>query len=262
MEELRGYERELARVQRLESLGLVAGGIAHDFNNLLAGMAGQLSLLADHPDLPPHLRANTLAAAEAGLRGRGLTRQLLTFARGGAPVRRVASLEAVVRDAVELVMTGKSAECKLAVAKGLHAVEVDTDQMTQVFGNLLINALQAMPDGGVVHVTCANVEADDEMTVRVTVRDEGPGIDPDAMERLFEPYFTTKSEGSGLGLATAYSIVRRHGGTLTAESTPGEGAAFHVSLPATSEQPAEKPPPPARKRSPRPASSSWTTTVP
>jgi PAS domain S-box-containing protein len=233
-------EEELRTVERLESVGLLAGGIAHDFNNLLAGIFGNLTLA--RLELPADSPAvERLEAAErAALRARGLTRQLLTFARGGAPVRRLTRIGPLLADWTTFPLRGARSRAELDIAADLWPVEVDADQLSQVVGNLVLNADQAMPGGGVVTVSARNVpsgELPDGLlpagpTVEIAVRDQGSGIPAENLRRVFDPYFTTKPSGSGLGLTTCQAIVRKHDGHLRVESPAGEGATFRLYLPA------------------------------
>jgi PAS domain S-box-containing protein len=251
--ERRRVEQNLLRVARLESLGVLAGGIAHDFNNVLAVVLGTLTLAARQPDAGPLTRALLLEAEQAADRARGLARQLVTFAKGGTPIKSVGSILPVIREAASFCARAVPENVSFvdAVPDGLWPVDVDTSQMNQVFHNLFLNAAQAMPAGGRVKIEAENVVlgAGGELPlpsgryVAVRVIDQGAGIDSRHIDRIFDPYFTTKSSGTGLGLATAYSIVTRHGGHITVSSTPGEGATFTVFLPAADARISERPEP-------------------
>jgi len=239
--ELRQSEQRLQRLDRLESLGVLAGGIAHDFNNILAVILGNLSVAARLPDAGPRTRAALVEAEDASKRARELAQQLVTFAKGGTPIKRIASIAAIVREAAGFYLRGSNVAVDLAIPDDLWLSELDPAQMSQVLQNLFINAVQAMPNGGTVHVDAENVELTESAAVplpagryvRIRVRDEGVGIPSKDLDRVFDPYFSTKDGGTGLGLATAYSIVLRHGGHLRVESTPGEGATFSVWLVAS-----------------------------
>ena len=238
--ELRRAQDERLRIQKLESLGLLAGGIAHDFNNLLMGILASIALARlDHGTSPE--AARTLDDAEKAVRrATGLTHQLLTFSRGGAPVRRAIALCELVRETAEFALTGSNVRAHFAIAPDLWPAEVDAAQIGQVIQNLVINANEAMPDGGVVRITVANLLLGAESGiplppgryVKVAVRDTGVGIAPENLQRIFDPYFTTKGAGSGLGLAVAYSVLRSHGGHIRVESQLGAGSTFEVFLPA------------------------------
>ncbi len=239
--ERRRLDEEQARTQKLESLGVLAGGIAHDFNNLLTVVLGNLALL--EPRKPPDAGRDADSirdAQEATLRARSLTQQLLTFSRGGAPIRTVNHLGDILRQSVQLALSGSDLRCELTIDPGLRPVEVDEGQMTQVFNNLLINSRQALPDGGVIRVRAFNSDEGCAIKgcsqcVTVVVEDDGPGISEAHRSRIFDPYFTTKEGGTGLGLATVHSIVTRHGGVISLDSGGGSGARFRLVFPATSQ---------------------------
>ncbi len=257
------HEEEMLRIAKLESLGLLAGGIAHDFNNVLAVILASLTVIGREV-APGSTAAQLVETAEAATgRARELAAHLLTFARGGAPSLRVGSLEAVVREAAAFCAGAWPVAIDVDVAADAPRAEFDPVQMTQVLHNLLINAVQAMPGGGRIHVGVARAVLGDDAAVplpagayvRVRVRDEGPGIPAEYGQRIFDPYVSTKPGGTGLGLATVHSIVRRHRGHVGFTSTPGHGATFDVYLPATELLPAVAPasplpssPPPGRAR--------------
>ena len=239
-------EAELHRIQRqrldrLKSIGTLAGGIAHDFNNILMGLFGNISIArlelgADHPAL------EFLEEAENSLnRAVRLSNQLLTFAKGGEPVIEKASLDHVIEESVRFDLSGSNIKPVFTKDDDLWMAEVDEGQMQQVFSNLAINAAQAMPDGGHLYITLKNTEISTETPeglrpgtyINVTVRDEGAGIAPEHLDRIFDPYFSTKASGSGLGLATTHSIISKHGGSIRVESTIGTGTVFELYLPAS-----------------------------
>jgi two-component system, cell cycle sensor histidine kinase and response regulator CckA len=245
MTERRRLEEERQKVQRLESVGVLAGGIAHDFNNILTGILGNIDLARGL--LPADSRAAEVLsdALKASWRARDLTQQLLTFAKGGTPVKRTLQLGRLVRDAVEFALRGSNVCCEFDLAVDLWQAEVDAGQMIQAITNLVINADQAMPEGGVLHVGARNVTFEPDAEVPVTGRcilieiaDQGVGIPAAHLARIFDPYFTTKQKGSGLGLAITYSVMKRHGGYISVESKPGQGTTFHLYLPASSTEPA------------------------
>jgi PAS domain S-box-containing protein len=240
--ERKRLEGEVLKVRKLESLGVLAGGIAHDFNNLLMGILGNLSLAREELANPAEAAELLHEAEQATLRARKLTQQLLTFSRGGAPVRKVIALRPVVEEAASFALSGATARGEQTFAQDLWAVQADAGQIGQVIHNLVINAVQAMTQGGVIRISCDNVSlADGEVVplpagryVRLAVQDTGPGIAPEHLPRVFDPYFTTKAGGHGLGLASVYSIARKHGGHVTVASAPGAGTTFEVYLPAAS----------------------------
>jgi signal transduction histidine kinase/CheY-like chemotaxis protein len=240
-------EEELLRARKLESLGVLAGGIAHDFNNFLTVVQGNIEVAKVQltPDQPA--RSFLDQAASACQRAKFLSSQLLTFAKGGAPVRRVASIAQLVTDAVHLARTGSPIGIEVKITEGLCAALVDPGQIGQVLHNVLINAREAMSAGGAIEVRAENVLfpnnlGDADPQVRISIRDYGHGIPPEVLRRIFDPYFTTKPGGTGLGLATAYAIVVKHGGHLSVESTPGVGTVFTVDLPASLETPLSQAP--------------------
>ncbi len=237
-------EQDLRQAQKLESISLLAGGIAHDFNNILTGVIGNLSLMK--LDLPPEapLHEALCDAEESALRAKLLTQQLLTFARGGAPVLKTASVRHLLETVPRFVLSGTGTRCVSAVDADLAPADMDVCQISQVIENLVINASQAMPDGGTIRLTAANAVADAALKsrhrhlgahrlVRITVEDEGCGIAPAHMARIFDPYFTTKTKGTGLGLATSDAIVRQHKGAIDVKSELGKGSVFTIWLPAS-----------------------------
>ncbi len=246
----RELEDATSRVARLESLGVLAGGIAHDFNNLLMGVAGHISLAqryaTSNPELHLALRQGMVACRQAT----DLASQLLTFATGGEPMKRRIDLGALVREVATFSLRGTRVRADLDLPEGLWWAEVDRGQLSQAIHNLVLNALQAMPHGGTVTIESANVTIgaawnegsrplEPGRYVRVAIADEGGGIEPEHLDRLFDPWFTTKEEGSGLGLAVAHSVVVRHGGAITVDSVAGEGSTFRIYLPGV--DPEEEP---------------------
>lgn len=239
--ERKKMEDELLKAQKLESLGVLAGGIAHDFNNLLTAVMGNVSLakMLAAPETKAHER---LADAEKACeRAAALTQQLLTFSRGGAPVKKTASIVQLITDSAGFMLRGSNVKCEFSLQKDLWPVDVDEGQMSQVINNLIINADQAMPEGGIISVSARNMEVDgcDYLPldpgryICISIRDQGVGIPKENLSRIFDPYFTTKQQGNGLGLATVYSIVKNHQGHLAVESEEGSGTIFHLYLPAS-----------------------------
>ncbi|NOY53473.1 MAG: response regulator [Deltaproteobacteria bacterium] len=237
--ERKRMEEEQQRIGKLESLGVLAGGIAHDFNNLLTAILGNINILKKESQPGTLIFERAEKAEKASLQAKGLTRQLLTFARGSKPAKRTASLKQVIRDAVEFALTGTNVKAEFSVAGDLWFADVDVDQIGQVMNNLALNAVQAMPEGGCIRVGASNVtEAPGDLApgryIQIIVTDEGLGIAGKDLHRIFDPYFSTREQGSGLGLASVYSIIHRHGGCVTVDSVEGEGATFKVYLPASS----------------------------
>ncbi len=242
-------EAERLRLEKLEAVGVLAGGIAHDFNNILTAILGNLGLAALEPQLPAGTRSRLGEAEKACEQAKALAYRLLTFAKGGAPVKKPLDLAALLGESASLALSGSRARPVWALAPDLWRVQGDPDQLHQVLSNLLINADQAMPMGGMITIAAENLMVGQDSGlplppgpyVKVSVSDEGVGIAPEYLEKIFDPYFTTKQRGSGLGLATAYAIVQRHGGHLLASSELGAGATFTFYLPATAEEMARQP---------------------
>jgi two-component system, cell cycle sensor histidine kinase and response regulator CckA len=238
-------EEELLRARHLESLGVLAGGIAHDFNNFLTIIEGNLALAHTRARPGDPIREILDQASRACRGATSLGQQLLTFAKGGAPVRRTVEVAQVLQDSIELARAGSNATIEVSTAPDLWPADLDTDQIQQALYNLLLNARQAMPAGGNIEVRAGNMVhqgADLPLPpgryVAISVRDCGAGIPAGNLARIFDPFFTTKEKGSGLGLTTAYAIARRHGGALAVESQPGRGSTFRLYLPASEGTPA------------------------
>jgi len=239
--ELRKLEEELLKVQKLESIGVLAGGVAHDFNNLLTSIMGNISL-SSLPDISDEkVKRSLLQALKACHKAKDLSTQLLTFSKGGAVENRnVVSLDKVIRETANFTMSGSNIDFDFIVDDKLWTVEVDEGQISQVISNMLINAAQAMTNQGKITIRIENVEArkekgvplDDGKYVKTTITDEGIGIPKEYLSRIFDPYFTTKQSGSGLGLSTSYSIIKNHGGYITVESELHVGTKFVIYLPA------------------------------
>ena len=229
---------------RLAAIGQLAAGIAHDFNNILTGILGNLSLAMLSTPRQSQVFQRLSEAEQATLRARDLVQQLLTFAKGGAPVKEVASLEKIIRDSATFACRGSQVRCNFILPKDLRRVEVDPGQISQVIQNLVINAIQAMPAGGSLTIQAENVTLKDDRClplppgkyVKILVKDEGIGIPSEYLPRIFDPYFSTKQTGSGLGLATAYSIIKNHNGYMTVESVLGQGTTFYIYLAASNKK--------------------------
>ncbi|GFO59763.1 hypothetical protein GMST_20880 [Geomonas silvestris] len=230
--EQRHAREELLKTQKLESLGVLAGGIAHDFNNILSIILGYISL-ARSAAHDPDLVLSRLKDGEKGvLRARDLTQQLLTFARGGDPVKRAVDLNALLREAAQFGSLGSNVRCDFELSPEQLALAADEGQLSQVVHNLVINATQAMPEGGVITIRSGRARSrEGEELLSFSVSDTGTGIPESIRAQVFDPYFTTK-QGSGLGLTSCYSIIKKHGGGITFESLPGKGTTFTVTLPA------------------------------
>jgi two-component system cell cycle sensor histidine kinase/response regulator CckA len=234
-------EEQILRTQKLEAVGLLAGGIAHDFNNLLQGVFGNISMVKMHAD-KDSAGYQMLEEAERALNlARNLTRQLLTFSKGGEPVKKLISLPSIIRDSVKFSLSGSNVSYTFAVADNLWPVEADEGQISQVINNIVLNANDAMPDGGTVRIKVQNVSIDGKGVlplmrgeyVMIAIKDSGIGIPRHHISKIFDPYFTTKQKGSGLGLATSYSIIKKHGGIIDANSELGIGSTFFIYIPAS-----------------------------
>jgi signal transduction histidine kinase len=228
-EQSRQRAETLFQSERMESLGMLAGGIAHDFNNLLAVMSMNLELSRMVTD--PAEAAAALETMEKALdRARGLTKQLMTFGTGGAPLRELVEVPALLRETVRFIESYPAVECELAIEGSLPVIQADLTQLSQVLHNLLLNAVQAMGEKGRILVSARRTDDNEGPTLEIRVRDEGPGMATSVASRVFDPYYTTKRDGSGLGLAMSYWIVMRHGGDLTMDTAPGKGCEFRITL--------------------------------
>lgn len=232
---------QLMRTQRIESVALLAGGIAHDFNNLLTGIMGNISLARVQPDIGSRSFEFLNEAERSAIRAKSLTNQLLTFAKGGIPVKKTFYPANLIKEAAEFAVRGSNVRCEFDIPEDLWAIDADEGQFDQVIDNLVINAREAMPEGGKITIRAQNIRIDDEKRpplkggkyVRISVQDYGIGIPKEYLERIFDAYFTTKREGRGLGLAVTHSIIEKHNGYIEAESKLGEGTIFYVYMPAS-----------------------------
>lgn len=237
----REMEMEAIRMQKLESLGILAGGIAHDFNNILAAIVANLQLAAvklqKRQDISTYLE-NTI---ETTRKASGLTKQLLTFAKGGEPVKKMLILSKLIRETVNFALCGSKTKAVFRLPENLWTVKADESQITQVINNLIINAEQAMPDGGRIDIYGENVICDSNSKyepgryVKIAVTDHGLGIPEEIINQIFDPFFTTKKIGSGLGLSTSYSIIKKHNGYIEVESSSETGTTLSILLPASVE---------------------------
>lgn len=239
-------EKELLKLQKLESTGILAGGIAHDFNNILTAILGNINLSLFDDSLTRKTREMLTAAEKAAIRAKALTQQLLTFARGGEPIRESTSLAEIIEDSATFVLHGGTVSCRCTIPEDLWYAIVDRGQISQVIQNIVLNARHAMPQGGAIDITCANVRPEVEhfslldpatRYVKIGIRDSGIGIPAHLLDKIFDPYFSTKQEGSGLGLAITLSIINKHHGHILVNSEQGKGTEFTIFLPAA-ERPA------------------------
>jgi PAS domain S-box-containing protein len=227
--ELKAQEERI-RLEKLESIGILAGGIAHDFNNLLTSLIGNIDLVRVNLD-PKHRANQYLLRAERAIESaKQLATQFLTFSKGGEPLKSVVSLKDELVTAAEFNLRGSNVQLSADVADDLLPVEADLSQINQVISNLVINAQQAMPAGGEIHLSAQNKGGD---SILITIRDEGEGMPESIKEKIFDPYFTTKGSGNGLGLASCLSIISKHGGSISVESEPGRGSTFTIELPVS-----------------------------
>ncbi len=230
----------------MSAIGTLAGGIAHDFNNLLTAILGNINI-ATYCLSPEHAIYDNLVDAEkASKRAHKLTKQLLTFSKGGGPVKETAPISEVIRESAFFILHGSNVDCKIDIPDDLWLVTIDKGQIGQVIQNLTMNADHAMPDGGIIHIQCENYTAEDDSPtleagkyVQVTVQDQGKGIKEEDLAKIFDPYFTTKEKGnikgSGLGLAIVHSIITRHGGHISARAGKSIGTIFTFFIPASPE---------------------------
>jgi CheY-like chemotaxis protein len=241
--ELRQAGQDMLKNQKIESLGVLAGGIAHDFNNILTIILGNVSLARLQLHDPEKVTTRLEEAENATVRAKDLAQQLLTFARGGEPVKKIIEVACLLWEAAGFALHGSNVRSEFALADDLWPVEADEGQLSQVIQNLVLNAVQAMPEGGTVTISAENATSPQEgkRFVKISVADTGAGISEHHLQRIFDPYFTTKQQGSGLGLATCYSIIRKHGGKIRATSTLGNGSTFHISLPASEQESVSEP---------------------
>jgi len=239
-------KNELIRSQKLESVGVLAGGIAHDFNNILTAILGTINMAQRREAVKGDETLNSLLATseQAVFRATGLTQQLLTFAKGGSPVKKMASLPETIKESTDFILRGSAIKANYLIPANLWPLEIDTGQISQVIHNLIVNAQNAMPEGGTINIKCQNFEHNgtvpgliDGPFIKTTVADNGPGIGPEIIDRIFDPYFTSKAEGNGLGLAICHSIIKKHNGYITVKSTPGQGTTFIFYLPASLDKP-------------------------
>jgi two-component system cell cycle sensor histidine kinase/response regulator CckA len=250
MTERHKLELELYRARKLDSLGVLAGGIAHDFNNILTGIITNLFMVKLRVKSDQDSYQLLEEAEKASFRASKLVKQLLTFSKGGAPVKESVAIKSIIEDSIGFYLSGSNVNYKLELANDLSNVEADRGQIDQVFNNLIINADQAMPHGGTITVGANNVSISDGAQqknekvvvlrpgayIKVTVKDEGSGIPKEIIEKIFDPYFTTRQNGNGLGLTIAYSIIKAHKGAITVDSEVGKGSVFSFYLPVAKQR--------------------------
>lgn len=238
-------EEELLKSKKLESIGVLAGGIAHDFNNILAAILGNISLALMDRELTEKTKKLLTGAEKASNRAKGLTQQLLTFSKGGSPVKEVSSLSNVIKESADFVLLGQKTACTFDIPEELWTADIDKNQISQVIQNIVLNGNQAMSLGGTIHISCKNIIGGKttrlldkgQKYVSISISDSGPGIPDHVIDKIFDPYFSTKEKGSGLGLSICHSIITKHDGLIDVESTQGEGTTFTIYLPTSGTPP-------------------------
>ncbi len=239
--ERRQLEKEIIKAQKLESVGILAGGIAHDFNNSLQAVLGYITLAEMPTNSNTEIHEYLRGAKNAILQTKELTLQLLTFSKGGAPIKKAISVSELILNSTKLALSGSNVMCKFGISDDIWQIEADKGQLNQVISNLVINADHAMPEGGNINVWADNIDVVEKDSlplhagryVRIMVEDHGIGISQKYIQKIFDPYFTTKEKGSGLGLAATYSIMKKHDGHITVKSEIGVGTTFCIYLPAS-----------------------------
>ncbi|MBD3181821.1 PAS domain S-box protein [Candidatus Poribacteria bacterium] len=239
--EKRKMEKDLIRSQKLESIGILAGGIAHDFNNILTAIIGNISLAQSYKDIDK-INERLSAAEAASLRATDLTHKLLTFSRGGSPIKQFMPISGILKDSTMLALKEYNTRCEFLIPDDIWPVEVDREQISLTINNLVTNAAQSMSGKGKIIIKAENfifgnnhMQLNKGKYVRIAFKDEGEGISEENIQKIFDPYFTTRDQQSGLGLTTAYSIAKKHGGNIEVESKTGAGSIFYLYLPAHSE---------------------------
>ena len=234
-------QQAIDSLQKYESINLLIGGIAHDFNNLIAAVLGNISIAKMHAPSESKVSERLFEAEKASMHLINLTQQLLAFSRGGAVTRKPTNIQSIIQDTTEFSLHGSNVKCEYDFPPDLWPVLAREGQMSQVIQNLIINARQAMPNGGIIELSANNTTIEDRdilpvkpgKYVRITIKDHGTGIPPEHIQKIFKPFFTTKKKGTGLGLATSYSIIQKHHGHISVESEPGTGTIFTIYLPVS-----------------------------
>jgi|GEM_PF-3411353 len=237
--ERKKFEEESLKMSKIESIGILAGGIAHDFNNILMGILGNLSLAKKRTENDPKSHIVLTRAESVVHKAKALTDQLITFSKGGAPIKKLSSLNSLVKATAEFSLSGSKIILDYHLNKNLWKAEIDEGQFAQIITNIIINAKQALNDEGRISVSTENIILKEGNTphppgdyIKLTIKDDGPGIPAANLDKIFDPYFTTKPTGSGLGLFTSYSIIKKHDGFINVDSEPGIGTAFYIYIPA------------------------------
>jgi signal transduction histidine kinase/ActR/RegA family two-component response regulator len=235
--------REIEKARKIESLGVMAGGIAHDFNNILTGILGNATLLNSHDTLDSDLKSFIHEIEKAAKRAKSLSTQLLTFAKGGAPIRKSTSIEKLITETTKFTLRGSNIHVNFLFPDNLWNAHIDKNQISQVIQNIILNAKEAMPSGGNIDIEAANISSHNSPGnnksadhISIVIRDHGTGIPEKVLGKIFDPYFSTKKSGSGLGLAICWSIIKDHCGELLVESKADKGTTFTIHLPASREK--------------------------
>ena len=243
-------EDELQKIRNLESIAALSGGIAHDYNNLLTVIIGNISLIQSYIEPDDMIYGLLDEALEASMTAKTLTQKLITFARGGAPIMETASIAPVIKSATEFTLSGSNIRCEFSIPADLWLVHIDKTQIGHVIHNLVMNAREAMPGGGIIKVVAENVNITDKSPglgiglekgnyVKISILDQGIGISKEISDKIFDPYFSTKNmgtqKGMGLGLSICHSIIKQHNGNIVVEANAGTGTGLHFYLPASEE---------------------------
>ncbi|MGB9595145.1 MAG: hybrid sensor histidine kinase/response regulator [Candidatus Poribacteria bacterium] len=240
-------KEEIVKMQKFESLGILAGGIAHDFNNILTAILGNVSLARIDSD-PKDVLERLTDTEKALNRAKYLTQQLLNFSRDGLPIKEITSISDLIKDSAKFMLSGSNVRCEFDIPDDLWMIEADENQINQVITNIVINAVQAMPKGGIINISAQNVSLKDGEVpllnqgnyIKISIQDHGIGISKDNLQRIFDPYFTTKRDGTGLGLTVSFYIIRNHNGQILVDSELGVGTTFYIYLPASPEKKIDK----------------------
>lgn len=240
-------KEEIVKMQKFESLGILAGGIAHDFNNILTAILGNVSLAKIDSD-PKDILERLSDTEKALNRAKYLTQQLLNFSRDGLPIKETTSVADLIKDSAKFMLSGSNVRCEFDIPDDLWMIEADENQINQVITNIVINAVQAMPKGGTINISAKNVSLKNGEVpllsqgnyIKISIQDHGIGISKENLQKIFDPYFTTKRDGTGLGLTVSFYIVRNHNGHILVDSELGVGTTFHIYLPASPEKKIDK----------------------
>jgi two-component system cell cycle sensor histidine kinase/response regulator CckA len=233
-------ESEILRIKKLESISVLTSGIAHDFNNLLTAILGNISLAKMYV-MEKEVYTHLVEIEKASLRAKDLTQQLLAFSKSSTPIKKIIPIADLIKDSSNFALRGSNVKCDFFISPDLWNADVDEGQINQVINNLVMNAQEAMPDGGTIQVQCDNVTIKERSVlplkaghyVKISIKDKGMGIPQENIQKIFDPYFTTKPNGSGFGLSTSYSIVKNHNGYINVESRSRTGTTFYIYLPAS-----------------------------